>query len=98
MGDQYFLNPILLGYISGEKYDYGNLDFVINELLKLNGDDELCLLYEKGTFQKIDFSKITDEKSFSTAKKYTFLLNFFLVPFLYASLFTLIFLWRKKRR
>ena len=98
VGDQYFLNPILLGYISGEKYDYGNLDFVIKELLKLNEEDELCSLYEKGIFQKTGFSKITDEKSFSTAKKYTFSLNFLLVPFLYASLFTLIFLWRKKRR
>lgn len=98
VGDQYFLNPMLLGYISGEKYDYGNLDFVIKELLKLNEEDELWSLYEKGIFQKTGFSKITDEKSFFTAKKYTFLLNFVLVPFLYASLFTLIFLWRKKRR
>ena len=93
--DQYFLNPVLLGYISGEKYNYGNLDFLIKELLKLDGEEELCSLYEKGVLQKTGFSKIADEKSFSAAKAYTLLLNFVLVPFLYVALFIFISSRRK---
>lgn len=45
--DQYFLNSLMNEYIGGEYGDYRNFDFLVNSLLKLNGETELAELQSK---------------------------------------------------
>ena len=79
--DQYFVHSLMLGYIGGKYGDYRNLDFLVNQLLKINGEQELADLQAKFSNQTNQlFYKVPDEKSFVAAKTQTLLCIFVYVP------------------
>ncbi len=96
VSDQYFLNSLMLGYIGGESGDYRNLDFLVNELLKLDGDAGLSGLYEKSLAPKNTFFKTPDEKSFESARKKSLVLNFIFPPLFYACVFCVFYFQRRR--
>lgn len=95
--DQYFVNTLMLGYIGGNYGDYRNLDFLVNRLLKLNGEQELAELQEKFTTStKHYLYKITDEKSFIAAKNKTVFCLFIINPIIIIIIGISSFILRKK--
>ena len=55
--DQYFVHSLMLGYIGGAYGDYRNLDFLVNRLLRLNGEEELAVLQDSGARRKLHRKK-----------------------------------------
>lgn len=95
--DSYFLHTIMNSYISANSNfpDTRNFDFVINSLLKLNGEEELSKLFSK-TITDTSLSKIQDEKSFIKCKNITkFVLIF--IPVLILFTFIIILVIRIKK-
>ena len=78
--DQYFVNSLMLGYIGGTYGDYRNLDFLSNQLLKLNNEEELAAIQKKSSENPNIMYKITDEQSFSKARAKTLAIEFLIVP------------------
>lgn len=79
--DQYFVHSLMLGYIGGKYGDYRNLDFLVNQLLKINGEQDLADLQAKFSNQTNQFFyKVLDEKSFIVAKTKTLACIFVYVP------------------
>lgn len=82
--DQYFVHSLMLGYIGGAYGDYRNLDFLVNRLLRLNGEEELAVLQDSGASSaKNQFLyKVTDAESFRSARNQTIFCTFILNPLL----------------
>ena len=79
--DQYFVHSLMLGYIGGKYGDYRNLDFLVNQLLKINGEQELAELQAKFSNQTNQlFYKVPDENSFVSAKNKTLICIFVCIP------------------
>lgn len=71
--DSYFLNTITNSYIGGTYGDLRNYSFLVNCLLKLNGEEQLSILHNKSVSENSLF-KITNEQDFTKYKNYTILL------------------------
>jgi len=94
--DQYFVNSLMLGYIGGTYGDYRNLDFLSNQLLKLNNEEELAAIQKKSSENPNIMYKITDEQSFSKARAKTLAIEFLIVPVFIIVCFIFALLYRKK--
>lgn len=92
--DQYFANSLMIGYTGGEYGDYRNLDFLVNQILKLNGENELSELHEKSTLLgNTSLYKTYNEELFNSAKNRTIIFLFVIIPLLiiaFAILFNLL--------
>lgn len=81
ISDQYFLNSLMLGYIGGSYGDFRNLNFLVNRLLRLEGEENLALLQEKFALSSKNFLyKTTDIVDFISAKNETIAVLFVLLP------------------
>lgn len=79
--DQYFVNSLMLGYTGGENGDYRNLDFLANQLLKLNGEENLAEIHEHSTLSNNSgLYKTYNAELFSSAKARTLCCMFIFVP------------------
>lgn len=79
--DQYFVNSLMLGYTGGENGDYRNLDFLVNQLLKLNGEENLAEIQEHSTLTNTSgLYKTYNAEQFSSAKNRTLCCMFVFVP------------------
>lgn len=79
--DQYFVNSLMLGYTGGENGDYRNLDFLVNQLLKLNGEENLAEIQEHSTLaNNSGLYKTYNAELFSSAKTRTLCCMFIFVP------------------
>lgn len=47
ISDQYFLSSLMAGYVSNEKADYRNLQCLTGLLLELQGEHDLCAVYNR---------------------------------------------------
>lgn len=92
--DQYFVNSLMTGYIGGEYGDYRNFDLVSDILLRLNGEEELANLYNKG---KVDSSlfKISSQESAELIKKQTLSFLFIVYPILIILIWVAFLIYRK---
>lgn len=76
--DQFFLSSLMTGFISGENsVDFRNYDFFVNQILKIQGEDELASLMEKSQPNR-SLYKITDDAEFQQKKNLSVFLNFVL--------------------
>lgn len=81
--DQYFVNSLMLGYTGGENGDYRNLDFLVNQLLKLNGEENLAEIQEHSTLtNNSGLYKTYNAEQFVSAKNRTLCCMFVFVPLL----------------
>ena len=95
--DQYFVHSLMLGYVGGALGDYRNLDFLVNQLLKINGEEELAYLQSKFSNQNNQFfHKVYDEISFIKAKNSTIFCVFILNPLIIFVSFGLSIFLRKR--
>lgn len=96
ISDPLFCADLMLGYI-GENYSQiKNLDFALNSLLKLNGEEKLANLHEKSSnIVNKGFYKITEETKFLKAKTITQIFSFILIPLFYILMFLLFSIIRK---
>lgn len=79
--DQYLVNSLMLGYTGGETGDYRNLDFLVNQLLKLNGEENLAEIQEHSTLtNKSSLYKTYNAELFKSAKNRTLGCMFIFVP------------------
>lgn len=96
--DQYFVHSLMLGYIGGTKGDYRNLDFLVNQLLRLNEEEQLATLHLKISDDNNQlFSKIIDEKDFINAKNKTYVIIFVIIPFIYILSFIIVKIVKNKK-
>ena len=71
----------MLGYTGGETGDYRNLDFLVNQLLKLNGEENLAEIQEHSTLtNKSSLYKTYNAELFKSAKNRTLGCMFIFVP------------------
>ncbi len=94
--DQYFVNSLMLGYIGGTYGDYRNLDFLSNQLLELNNEEELAAIQKKSLENPNAMYKTTDAQSFSKARAKTLAIEFLVVPIFIIACFVFALLYRKK--
>lgn len=95
--DQYFVNSLMLGYTGGQTGDYRNLDFMVNALLKLNGEPELAELHQKGgRMSSGALYKTYDIESFVSAKNRTLFCMFILNPLIILGFCVFMRIQRKK--
>ncbi len=81
--DQYFANSLMIGYTGGEYGDYRNLDFLVNQILKLNGEEELSKIQENSTLTgNTSLFKTYNEELFNSAKQRTIICIFVIIPLL----------------
>ena len=79
--DQYFVNSLMLGYTGGETGDYRNLDFLVNQILKLNGEENLAEIHEHSTLlSNTSLFKTYSAELFLSAKNKTLCCMFIFVP------------------
>lgn len=79
--DQYFVNSLMLGYTGGETGDYRNLDFLVNQILRLNGEENLAEIQEHSTLAKnTSLYKAYNAELFNSAKNKTLCCMFIFVP------------------
>lgn len=79
--DQYFVNSLMLGYTGGETGDYRNLDFLVNQILKLNGEENLAEIHEHSTLlSNTGLFKTYSAELFLSAKNKTLCCMFIFVP------------------
>ena len=75
-----FTDSAMTGFISSESSgDFRNFDFVVAELLRLSGDEDIALLMEKNAQSKQLF-KITDEQKFNRTRLCVFFVHFLILP------------------
>ncbi len=98
LSDQNFLDSLLLGYISTSGADFRNLDFLVKELLYLNGEKELSKMYENSIDYFSLFHKIPDEETFIKTKKAVLILHFIVFPVVMLGIFTFMMILRKRRK
>ena len=80
--DQYFVNSLMLGYSGGQTGDYRNLDFLVNQILKLDSKENLALLHENSSVSSLGFYKTYNNELFYSAKTRTVVCLFIFVPVL----------------
>lgn len=79
--DQYLVNSLMLGYTGGETGDYRNLDFLVNQLLKLNGEENLAEIQAHSTLtNNSGLYKTYNAELFKSAKNRTLCCMFIFVP------------------
>lgn len=79
--DQYFVNSLMLGYTGGETGDYRNLDFLVNQILKLNGAENLAEIQAHSTLSKnTSLYKTYNAELFNSARNRTLCCMFIFVP------------------
>ncbi len=94
--DQYFVNSLMLGYTGGTTGDYRNLDFMVNVLLKLNGEPELAEIQQKASFSSgKTLYKVFDSESFISAKNRTLFCMFILNPLIICAFWIFMIIRRK---
>ncbi len=94
--DQYFVNSLMLGYTGGTYGDYRNLDFLANQLLQLNNEEEFAAIQEKSSQLSNLMFKITDSEAFLLARTKTLIIEFLFVPVIIIFSMILAFIYRKK--
>ena len=97
ISDQNFLDSLLLGYASTSGTDFRNLDFLAKELLYLNNEKELSMLYEKSLNFYSGFYKIKDDESFIKYQRLVFIINFGLFPLFILMIFISMRILRKRK-
>lgn len=71
----------MLGYTGGETGDYRNLDFLVNQILKLNGEENLAEIHEHSTLlSNTGLFKTYSAELFLSAKNKTLCCMFIFVP------------------
>lgn len=94
--DQYFVNSLMLGYIGGTTGDFRNLDFMVNVLLKLNGEDELAEIQQRSSLSLgKSLYKVFDSDSFVSAKNRTLFCMFILNPLIICAFWIFLKIRRK---
>lgn len=95
--DQYFVHSWTIGY-SGGFESLENFNFLISQLLKMNGENEMAQLHDRAYFSiQKGLYKISDEKAFKKAKKNTYIISFALIPCLFILVYLVLFIFRKYR-
>lgn len=91
-----FVNDLLLSLSGGETGDFRNLNYLTSSLLSLSGEEDLAALKNKGA---VDYSlwKISGAEEWKSAKNFTLLVNFIIVPIVIL-LFALIFFSGRRAR
>ena len=91
-----FVNDLLLSLSGGETGDFRNLNYLTSSLLSLSGEEDLAALKNKGA---VDYSlwKISGSEEWKSAKNFTLLVNFIIVPIVIL-LFALIFFSGRRAR
>lgn len=85
--DQYFVNSLMNEYIGGDFGDYRNFDFLVNSLLKLNGETELAQMQENMGIDK-SLYKIAGNESYAVkVVLWTYLIMFAFIPLVLIVLF-----------
>lgn len=94
--DQYFLNSLMNEYIGGDYGDYRNFDFLVNALLKLNGEDELAAMQENMGNDKslYKLSGGVEHHKLLNIIILTYLVIFIIIP----AILILIFIFNKTKR
>lgn len=96
ISDSLFLSDLMLGYIGENFSQLKNLNFIVNFLLKLNGENELAVLQEKSNNINLNgFYKITEEEKFNKLKSITEFTFFILIPVFYIILYLISFISKK---
>lgn len=89
--DQYFLNSLMNEYIGGEYGDYRNYDFLVNALLKLNGEIELAAMQENmGSDKSLYKINLSDGASLVRIVLITYLIMFVIIPLVLIVMFILV--------
>ena len=89
-----FVNDLLLSLSGGETGDFRNFNCLTSILLSLSGEEDLAALKNKGAF---DYSlwKISGTEEWKSAKSFTLLVNFMIVPIVIL-LFALVYFSRRR--
>ena len=96
VSDQYFLNTFMMRSISGTPAgDFRNYDFLVSELFRLRGDEELSVLMEKSQTTTALY-KITDAQQFMRARMSTILINFIVIPLIFVVFFVFMAFFRQR--
>ena len=83
ISDQYFVNSLMMGYSGGTYGDFRNLNFLVNRLLRLGGEEHIAALQEKFALSSKNFLyKTTDVLDFVSAKNKTIAFLFVVEPLL----------------
>ena len=81
--EPYFVSAAALAFIADGSATYGNFNFLAEQLLRLNGEDELAALHAKSfAVQQDAFYKTPTAQTFSAAQKKTFVRSFVFMPLL----------------
>jgi len=96
LGDQYFVNSLMLEYAGGSSGDYRNLDFLTHMILKLSGAEGLENVQNKNTSSTALY-KMSDTASFRKMMIWTNIILFAFVPVLYGAAYILSLLQRRKK-
>ena len=96
ISDQYFLDSMMMGFISGENgiADLRNFDFLCACLLRLRGDGELAILMEKSRPSTALYKLSGDD--FFAARFATIVFHFAILPIFFVLAFIFVFIWRRK--
>ena len=97
VSDQYFVNSLMTGFISGQNsVDLRNFDFLCSQLLRLRGDSKIAELMEKSRTVK-SLYKISDSAEFVSEMTRTIAVNFVLIPLIFVSVFVFVFIKRNRK-
>ncbi|MGP1458146.1 MAG: GldG family protein [Treponema sp.] len=79
--EPYFVSAQALSFIADGSGAYGNFHFLTEQLLRLNGEDELAALHEKSfAVRRSAFYKTQTEADFTAARKKTLFHSFVFMP------------------